>query len=367
MRNNSINDPQDPLYRRVQFLRALLWVMFVSFLLLGCINQFLFAKPTLALYHFISSTLALAGTAWLRRRPSDTSVISLVVALATATLLVLYIVRSAGQGYALYWLSIYPPIVFFLLGRTWGYILSILVIGGCLIYVNQVAALWQPAPFTLRSLLNILTATAALIVILRHIEKTRAEAFHYLEKHNQKLEYIATTDPLTSLANRAKLDRALGNALRMRRQNDESFCLILGDIDHFKTINDVHGHPIGDVILIEMAQLLRNSVRSSDLIGRWGGEEFLLVLPNTDCDQAKMLAEKLRNTIAAFKFRNGIHITSSFGVACVRSDDDATSLMQRVDQALYAAKTSGRNRTVTDAELPAQLAATDKSPSNMAP
>ena len=165
------------------------------------------------------------------------------------------------------------------------------------------------------------------------------------------MEYIAVTDPLTGLNNRGKLDQALSRALRRAKYEKLGCCVILLDIDHFKRVNDDFGHQTGDRILIELAQLLRSNLRATDIVGRWGGEEFLIVLPATDRQQGKMLAEKIRNTVATFVFVNDIHITISSGVACYQTDDSEQTLMRRADQALYAAKAQGRNRTITDLEL----------------
>ncbi|RUO62998.1 GGDEF domain-containing protein [Pseudidiomarina insulisalsae] len=354
MRNNLNNNPQDPLYRRVQFLWALLWVMFITFSLMGFINHFLIAESAIAVLHFSIGLISLALIVWHARRPQDTILISWLVAGVNAAVLIIYVVAAQGQHYALYWLAIYPPITFFLLGRKWGYLTSILVIGSCLIYVSQVSPQWQPAPFTARSLANIVIATAALLIILRHIEKTRSEAFQYLEEHGERLEYIASTDPLTGLVNRSKLDKALSQGLRKARQERQDFSVILLDIDHFKRINDTYGHQTGDSILVELAQLLRSNTRGSDTLGRWGGEEFLLVAEACSRQQSKVLAEKIRHAIEAYSFHDNIHITASFGIASFQPGDDETTLVRRVDKALYAAKGQGRNRTVTDADINAE-------------
>lgn len=353
--SNLSNTPQDPLYRRVQFLWALLWVMLITFLILGAFNYALNDIRWIAHMHWTTSILSVVLIYWHWQRPDQTFYVSWAVFIVCALVLAAYVVVMEGRDYSLIWLTIYPPVVFFLLGRRWGYILSVLVAGGGLIYAGNSAPSWHPAEFTGNSLLNIVIALAALITMLRHIERTRSEAFHYLHEHSQRLEYIAVTDPLTGLVNRTKLDQALYRGLQSARQEQKALSVIILDIDHFKKVNDTYGHQVGDRILIQLAQVLRSNTRGSDTLGRWGGEEFLLIAESCSRPQAKVLAEKIRHAVAAFSFYDDIRITVSLGVASFQPDDDESSLMRRADKALYAAKGNGRNCTITEAEL-AELA-----------
>lgn len=357
--SNSSNTPQDPLFRRVQFLWALLWVMFLTFAVLGIANYALNDIRWMAGMHWGTSLLALILLVWQHQRPQHTLYVSWAVVIIAAVVLAAYVLVMDGRHYALIWLTIYPPVVFFLLGRHIGQILSLVVVGGLLIYAAYSAPQWPAAEFDGPTLLNIVIALTALVSILRHIERTRSEAFEHLQEHSERLEYIAVTDPLTGLFNRTKLDQALSHGLRSAQQKQKELAVILLDIDHFKKVNDEHGHPVGDRILIQLAQVLRSNTRNTDTLGRWGGEEFLLIIENCDRQQAKVLAEKLRHAVAAFTFHDGIHVTISLGVASHHQGDTASSLMQRTDQALYAAKANGRNCTVTEAEL-AELAADER-------
>ncbi len=354
MPSNLSNTPQDPLYRRVQFLWALLWVMFITFLVLGSLNYAINKVEWVAFMHWGTSLLSLVLIYWHRRAPHHVLLVSWAVVVTCAVVLFAYIVVMEGRDYSLFWLALYPPVAFFLLGRRWGHILSSLVVGGNLIYVAYASQNWQPAPFTVHALLNIVIALAALFAVLRHIEKTRSEAFHHLRDHSERLEYIAITDPLTGLVNRSRLDQALSRGLQRAKREQKAFSVILMDIDHFKRVNDTYGHQVGDRILIELAQLLRGNTRGSDTLGRWGGEEFLLVAESCSRQQAKVLAEKIRHAVAAFVFHADIRITISLGVASFRAGDDESTLVRRADEALYTAKANGRNCTVTELDLEIQ-------------
>lgn len=167
---------------------------------------------------------------------------------------------------------------------------------------------------------------------------------HELELANQSIMKLSVTDQLTGLNNRRKLDEELNEIVGFAVRYQQPFSVILMDIDHFKQVNDTHGHLVGDDVLKHMADILRVSVRDTDVLGRWGGEEFLLILPNTDLEQALRTAEKLRQTVEQAQFPVVGHKTGSLGVAAYGVGDTLTTLLDRADQALYEAKHGGRNR-----------------------
>ncbi|HLA33150.1 MAG TPA: diguanylate cyclase [Pseudomonas sp.] len=167
---------------------------------------------------------------------------------------------------------------------------------------------------------------------------------HALLEKNQELQRLAVTDCLTGLYNRLKLDQVLEEELSRSQRYATPFALLLLDLDHFKAINDQHGHQAGDLMLQQIASILGENARTTDAVGRWGGEEFLLVCRNTDLDGAGTLAEKLRQKIATHDFPRLGQRTASFGVAAYRQDDSITEMLARADTALYLAKDRGRNR-----------------------
>ncbi|MEA3465562.1 MAG: diguanylate cyclase [Thermodesulfobacteriota bacterium] len=165
-----------------------------------------------------------------------------------------------------------------------------------------------------------------------------------LEQMNQLLEKQATTDSLTGIWNRLKLGEVLAQEIYRARRYQTALSVVILDIDHFKLVNDRFGHPAGDEVLKAFAALLQNGLRAGDYVGRWGGEEFLIVLPQLNCDNACLVADKLRRAIAQYDFPVCRQVTSSFGVAEVVTADTPASLTARADRALYRAKDSGRNR-----------------------
>ncbi|MCF7984280.1 MAG: sensor domain-containing diguanylate cyclase [Thiohalocapsa sp.] len=167
-----------------------------------------------------------------------------------------------------------------------------------------------------------------------------ALARHALE---QRLLFEARHDALTGIANR----RAFGENLLMELERSARYrkesCLLLIDVDHFKPINDSHGHDVGDQVLQALVDVLAARLRKSDILARWGGEEFALLLPDTDTRGANLVAEALRNAVIAARFPGIGHITVSVGGTCLRAGDSMQTLFRRVDEALYAAKNQGRN------------------------
>ncbi len=164
-----------------------------------------------------------------------------------------------------------------------------------------------------------------------------------LEEQKRELELEASTDRLTKIANRLKFDMILEQQIEMSRRYSHSFSLILFDIDHFKKINDTHGHKVGDNILIELSVLVKNAMRKSDTFARWGGEEFAIILPQSRVKTAAKIAEKLRLKISNHTFSNNLNITCSFGVCEYKKAYSIEELIERTDQKLYLAKHSGRD------------------------
>lgn len=169
-----------------------------------------------------------------------------------------------------------------------------------------------------------------------------------LNVQNKQFEDLAKTDPLTGLLNRMGIRDSLYDGLQRWKNKRVPFSFILVDLDHFKKINDTYGHDKGDEILKSAATLLKNNVRQTDYLARWGGEEFILVCPNTDLKQAHAIAENLRRKLESATVDEHINLTASFGVASM-NQPDLDALFNAADQALYDAKRDGRNRVVCTA------------------
>lgn len=168
-----------------------------------------------------------------------------------------------------------------------------------------------------------------------------------LEEANAKLQLTSETDELTRLRNRVGINGAFYQMISLSERNQKVFAVIMLDIDHFKAVNDQYGHQTGDHVLRALARIVMHNVRESDVCGRWGGEEFLILCPETDLDGAQSLAETLRKRVEAFDFGLGKPLTASFGISAYQADDNQNTLTLRADNNLYRAKELGRNRVIT--------------------
>ncbi|GHD59645.1 hypothetical protein GCM10017083_44300 [Thalassobaculum fulvum] len=160
------------------------------------------------------------------------------------------------------------------------------------------------------------------------------------------IEMLARTDSLTGLWNRRHFEDTVEAEVERARRYGTPLSLLTLDADHFKRINDSHGHHVGDDVLRELARLLGQQIRRSDLLCRWGGEEFMVLVPGTDGDRAAAMAEKIRQRVAAHVFDGVGPVTVSIGVGQAGPDETADAWLRRVDAALYEAKQRGRNRVV---------------------
>lgn len=169
------------------------------------------------------------------------------------------------------------------------------------------------------------------------------------EKQQEELTGLAIKDELTGLYNRRYIKTILKGKSQLPHTIHGTYCIVIGDVDYFKKINDSFGHKVGDDVLIGLSSLFRNRLRSSDIVGRWGGEEFLIVLSSTTIDNAVMLMNKIRADIAEKSFIQShpdYKVTMSLGISESKDQVLYSELINRADKNLYAAKASGRNRVV---------------------
>jgi two-component system, cell cycle response regulator len=187
--------------------------------------------------------------------------------------------------------------------------------------------------------------------------RTQIRRKRYTERLRDNVQFsieMAITDPLTGLYNRRYMESHLGSLLQQAAARKKPLTVLVLDIDYFKAINDSYGHDAGDEVLREFATRIRKSIRGIDLACRYGGEEFVVVMPETDLAVATMVAERLRRRIATEPFpvqqsARSIEVTISVGLSALGPNDDAADILKRADRALYRAKRDGRNRVVPDA------------------
>jgi diguanylate cyclase (GGDEF)-like protein len=221
-----------------------------------------------------------------------------------------------------------------------------LIVFGIMLTLNTIKLVSMPITPTLPALRNLLIGQLSLAGAFL--------AFSYvlaLTKDLLAVEQVrSSTDPLTGAANRWQMYNSLEHQWAACQTGQQTFSLILLDIDHFKRINDLHGHNAGDGVLQEATRVFKKSVGGLGIVARWGGEEFLILLPQTSLEVASILAENLRITLANHKFGVG-QVTASFGIASLLGHETVNDLIRRADENLYSAKLSGRNRVEIKARV----------------
>lgn len=254
------------------------------------------------------------------------------------------VVHGGFEQTALFWVFPFPPILYGLLGRKRGTILNLTLLA-ILALVLYGPALGQ-AQYRVAESSRFLASLLTLILACGINEHFRERSHHSMDLLQRSKDNQANTDALTGLANRRFLDQSMPQYLQQQPELLLPMALILVDLDHFKHINDSFGHAEGDKVLQQIARLFRSKLRQPDITCRYGGEEFLLLLPHTQLTDAARVAEKIRQAVAQQRFlpqHPELVITCSFGVAVLSSSHDFDEALRQADQLLYQAKADGRN------------------------
>lgn len=252
------------------------------------------------------------------------------------------------------WFFTNIPGVYILLGQTAGMAVTVLSIVGLALGNG-----FLPHPYSSNAMATLLAALAYVGVFFHVYGKRSLSYFAGMRESNRQLRHLASHDPLTGLLNARAYYAACDQLIRLAARYGGSCAVLFVDLDHFKSINDTHGHEAGDMVLRRVAETLQETLRRSDAIGRVGGEEFSIFLPNTDPAGALTLAETVRAAIEQLMPPVGagrLRVTASIGVACDPCGELTMAAIQgQADQAMYVAKRQGRNR-VSVIETPKQAA-----------
>lgn len=275
---------------------------------------------------------------------------SRLIVLSTVAVLFTVLVATGGENNTgPLWLYVFPPLVFYLTSPLTGALLAGACLGMTLLIFRfpelPLVSATYSVDFQLRFLLTLLFETVFCFALDFNRRRTRTR----LVEVARLFEYAARTDELTKLANRREMRAQLDKELARHERSENQFSVILIDLDYFKQINDKYGHEAGDQVLVTFSGLLEKLCRKADIASRWGGEEFLILLPDTSLLQALILAERLRATTEAETFTYGsksFSVTISVGVCSVAQHSTVESLLNQADRNLYEAKFQGRNRVV---------------------
>ncbi len=251
------------------------------------------------------------------------------------------------------WFYTNIPCVFILLGQRSGWLVTGLTMVGFLVGNQHL-----DHPYSSNAVATGFLAMVYMGVSFHAYVDRSMSYFKRMRNYNEQLQDLASHDPLTRVFNAGAYYRACDQQIYANQRSNQPSAVLFIDLDHFKSINDTFGHAVGDDVLRAVAQSLQSNVRRSDILGRIGGEEFSVFLPNTDVKGAELLAETLRTAIESIQIEvDGVRlkITASIGVAGKRFDQQTMqAIQQHADQAMYEAKREGRNRVSTfGADAPA--------------
>lgn len=238
-------------------------------------------------------------------------------------------------------------VIISVLGILYGFIFAFIAwfCAGLMLFLDIPLA--TQAAYDLQFKLRFLAIWFAIGGLTWAIEFSRGKAYHHMRNFNARVQKDSLMDPLTNVLNRRGLNELFQSEESRFQRTGEDFSLLMIDVDNFKAINDQHGHRIGDEILRHMSLIMRDHIRGMDVLGRWGGEEFVVLLSRTDIDEAVEVAEKLRDAIAkyrGFPFHENTALTISIGVTGYQKNTSLEQLVEDADRAMYAAKRGGKNR-----------------------
>lgn len=202
-----------------------------------------------------------------------------------------------------------------------------------------------------RFISKVIALDTSLAIEAYYLTKVRVmkQTLSAVRHEGMELRQKVDTDRLTGVASKEHITTLMERALERAKKSGKPLCIVMQDLDHFKEVNDTHGHLIGDQVLQEVASRLTSALRLFDTVGRYGGEEFVVILENTDLERAREISERVRTHVSGAPIHvddKNVPLTISQGVALARPEDDLSSILGRADKALYAAKEAGRDRVV---------------------
>ena len=334
--------------RRRVFLVNVFCLVGLSYLLVTGISALLNARTGLAVFILACAALAFGNFLYLRYSSDYRRSGHAVAGIITAVFIYLLCMGGVANTGPL-WCYSAVPLILFLYGSRRGllWIGSLILFSLLVLFIPDMPLLHADYSFEFKS--RFIASFIAVVIMSLLYEYAREESYQRMLKVQMEAKLEARTDPLTGLANRRHMFERIESVLEDAMDRDCEFSILLCDIDHFKAINDNYGHHYGDDVLVAVTRVFECTLRGEDLISRWGGEEFLILLPCTKGETAYKLAEKLRTRVGELQLANAsnpVRVTLSIGV---QEFDPAQSIDQnimRADHNLYLAKQRGRNCVV---------------------
>lgn len=331
--------------RRVQMTNALLLIMATSMSIMCVLNALVFKDFALAAFDALAAAVPMY-TYFRLQKHQNIEWASWVGALSIFFVSTGFISFNQNMNFGLIWVIFLPIFAMTLVGVRHGLYLSIVYF----IYIVSIAfwgvGVWQNGDWNVQSSIRLTTALAALIIIIYSYEHSLFIYQKREEEQRRKLEILSTQDFLTGLHNRGHITAILNDEFERAQRYDSTFTVAILDLDDFKKINDTYGHNVGDEVLKKISRGLQDHLRKTESIGRWGGEEFLVLFPNTQLAEALAVCQKLSQTIQNIDFGEVNSVTTCIGVCEYAKEHSLTKLIAQADKALYQGKREGKNKVL---------------------
>jgi len=319
------------------FVTKVFLILGAAIMLLSSLADFwLLDKPFLSMFEAFFGLLSITLLLYVHKIKRTTKAVAYMIVIFSAIVILVVMFWLQPDPSILLWSGFFPLIAYFLLGLFPGTIAHILF---SIVLIVLLTKGWHSDLYQLdvRWMINLVETQIAYGVF--------GFIFTYTKKYAiEQTTLLSTVDALTGALNRKMFVLLFSEKKAVSRRSHQPLSLIMIDIDHFKSINDLYGHPAGDTVLKEFVKIIQTNLRTNDFLFRWGGEEFVLLLPGQSLDEADALAQRLRNSIRDHVFGIPGTLTASFGITEIHLDETDEATFQRLDRALYRAKELGRDR-----------------------
>jgi diguanylate cyclase (GGDEF)-like protein len=351
--NTGVVESNDPELNQQIFVANLFGLIGYSITFIMSVSAFIRQDWLLGYVLLIASLIFFSSHLVLRsKRILNPYKFSANLVTSSLMLLMVYLVYTGGvNGTGPLWIYIVPPVALFFGGMRKGTRnigLFILVISTLMFYPNDE---WIGTSYTYEFKSRLIYSFLTVSCLFAFYEYVRKNSFHRIQEMSQKFERQAMRDPLSGLLNRRGMRENLQQEFSRYQRYHNNLTVMMCDIDHFKVVNDQYGHDKGDEIIKSLATMLKAGLRKQDSLARWGGEEYLFLLPETSGHQAMQLAEKLRTKVEKTQYQQNdkaFSITISIGLHQITATDSINQAITKADTNLYKAKEQGRNRCILD-------------------
>ncbi|MEN8303273.1 MAG: GGDEF domain-containing protein [Campylobacterota bacterium] len=337
---SNIKTEDSRLFRRLILLNSFLMLGVIVVAFFAILNYFVLREYTISIINTLVTLLGIGVFLDLSYNKNIDRAITITLTVMIS-FFILFIYLNENRGFGLFWVPVVPILAIGLVGFKKGALISIIYFIPIFTMAYLGIGEWLDGQWSLIGFFRLILSSLLVMYIVVMMDIA-------LEESYKKLEKLSSTDPLTLVHNRRKIEEILSREIGLSKRYDKQLALILFDIDDFKKINDMLGHNGGDKVLQKIAKEIKASIRESDYIGRWGGEEFLIVIPEIDHESVKVMTEKIRILVQEMGCSTINNITCSFGITLLDKESDSIeSLINKADIAMYRAKEKGKNCIVS--------------------